>query len=473
MKKLFSIVMVVLLAVCLFVACNPEQPHVHELELVPAVAATCTTPGNTAYYKCSGCDLLFSDAEGQNEITLESTVVPAAHTTQSVAAVPATCEAAGVAAHYECTVCHKLFSDAAGTTEVTAESLAVAVLGHDYVAAYSEGVTTWTCSRDNSHTLPAVEGKVLVLVDGVYTGYNTLEAACNAVAENATATIIVNEDISVAETITVANKNLTIMNRDGANVTIQDAVTTHDTDTGSTSNQVARMFQINGTSAFVVSGNTTGSLKFQGAADGSAAHTECNRRVLFFIGATKTNLASGSVTLNDGVEVTGIASTGTTSFGVVVRGYGDVTINGGNYHDNTMAGNALFCVYGTTVINGGTFKDNTSTANSSSVVQNCGTLTVNGGLFDGNSQQYGVIVGATPSTTNIVGGTFSNNSSTHATAGAAIYTNSAATAVFNISGGTFTGNTLYDYYETSKGTINITGGSFVTNNGTYVNGVKQ
>ena len=44
-------------------------PHTHNLTLVAAKAATCTTAGNSAYYTCDGCDKWFADATGSVEIT--------------------------------------------------------------------------------------------------------------------------------------------------------------------------------------------------------------------------------------------------------------------------------------------------------------------------------------------------------------------------------------------------------------------
>ena len=50
--------------------------HTHTLTETPAEAATCTTEGNIAYWTCSVCEKIFSDAEGTNEITLADTVLP-------------------------------------------------------------------------------------------------------------------------------------------------------------------------------------------------------------------------------------------------------------------------------------------------------------------------------------------------------------------------------------------------------------
>ena len=53
-------------------------PHTHNLTLVAAKAATCTTEGNSAYYTCDGCDKWFADATGSVEITDKTSVkIPA------------------------------------------------------------------------------------------------------------------------------------------------------------------------------------------------------------------------------------------------------------------------------------------------------------------------------------------------------------------------------------------------------------
>lgn len=57
---------------------NPPLNHEHarNLRSVGAVAATCTTEGHKAYYKCS-CDKLFSDAAAQHETTVAEITIPA------------------------------------------------------------------------------------------------------------------------------------------------------------------------------------------------------------------------------------------------------------------------------------------------------------------------------------------------------------------------------------------------------------
>ena len=80
------------------------------------------------------------------------------HTLTAVAEVPATCETAGTKAYWECSVCRKLFSDADGKNETTLEALTIPATGH----AWGQPAWTWTgtesasaaftCGNDGSHT---------------------------------------------------------------------------------------------------------------------------------------------------------------------------------------------------------------------------------------------------------------------------------------------------------------------------------
>ena len=80
------------------------------------------------------------------------------HTLTAVPEVPATCETAGTKAYWECSVCRKLFSDADGKNETTLEALTIPATGH----AWGQPAWTWTgtesasavftCGNDGSHT---------------------------------------------------------------------------------------------------------------------------------------------------------------------------------------------------------------------------------------------------------------------------------------------------------------------------------
>lgn len=64
-------------------------PAHHDLTLVPAKAATDTTSGNIAYYKCGDCEKCFEDADGTKETTKDKVTIPALGTpVPSVTPVP-------------------------------------------------------------------------------------------------------------------------------------------------------------------------------------------------------------------------------------------------------------------------------------------------------------------------------------------------------------------------------------------------
>ena len=99
------------------------------------------------------------------------------HTLTAVEAVPATCETAGVEAYWKCSVCGKLFSDAEGKTETTLEKLAIPATGHAYgepVWKWNDDFTasaTFTCGNDDSH---------VETVNATVTNAVTTEATCEA-----------------------------------------------------------------------------------------------------------------------------------------------------------------------------------------------------------------------------------------------------------------------------------------------------
>ena len=150
---------------------NKNEEHTHNLTLVAAKAATCTTAGNSAYYSCDGCDKWFADATGSVEITDKTSVkipapghtagtewksddtnhwhecsrchdkndeaahdygsdnvcdtcgyyktVPHTHNLTLVAAKAATCTEGGKEAYYKCEGCGKFYEDVLGTKEIT------------------------------------------------------------------------------------------------------------------------------------------------------------------------------------------------------------------------------------------------------------------------------------------------------------------------------------------------------------------
>ena len=96
--------------------------------------------------------------EGKDYTDTKTVPIPAkGHTLTAVAEVPATCETAGTSAHWKCEVCGKLFSDAEGNTEITLEKLTIPATGHAYgepVWKWTDGfkaTATFTCANDTTH----------------------------------------------------------------------------------------------------------------------------------------------------------------------------------------------------------------------------------------------------------------------------------------------------------------------------------
>ena len=148
----------VLLAACIacaaftaaaaFSACVTEEEHVHDMTTHEAVAATCTEDGNTAYYECDGCGKYFSDEAGENEISLSDTVVPATgHDMTAVAAKDATCTEPGNSAYYVCDNCDKYFSDETGENEIQLADTVISAKGHDTTLVAAKDAT---CTEDGN-----------------------------------------------------------------------------------------------------------------------------------------------------------------------------------------------------------------------------------------------------------------------------------------------------------------------------------
>ena len=115
--------------------------HKHGLEPVEAVAATCTSTGNTEHYKCKDCGKLFSDPAGTKEITAESVIVGMLpHSPKELPAIEATCENTGLSAGSKCENCDTIII----------EQTVTAAKGHDFVSGiwrYDTAQHWKKCSR--------------------------------------------------------------------------------------------------------------------------------------------------------------------------------------------------------------------------------------------------------------------------------------------------------------------------------------
>ncbi len=98
----------------------------HTLSFVPAKAATCAEEGNIPYYICEVCGRCYLDEEAQLETTVVACTIDVLNTHADVVYVEATagnCCEKGLEAHYTCNICSKLFSDAEGENEITRASI--------------------------------------------------------------------------------------------------------------------------------------------------------------------------------------------------------------------------------------------------------------------------------------------------------------------------------------------------------------
>ena len=196
---------------------NKNEEHTHNLTLVAAKAATCTTAGNSAYYTCDGCDKWFADATGSVEITDKTSVkIPApGHTagtewksddtnhwhectvagcgviiesTKSartasdwIIDTPATATTAGTK-HKECTVCHRVLE----TQPIPSTGTELKIIAGDnqiYNKASGSDVTI-TCNGDfakftgikvdgsvvDSSNYTAVSGSTVLTLKASYLG---------------------------------------------------------------------------------------------------------------------------------------------------------------------------------------------------------------------------------------------------------------------------------------------------------------
>ena len=87
--------------------------HRHALSFVPEVSATCMVDGRPEYWHCDGCGLSFSDPEGRNTIRLdEQVILHPGHLVKHVPAAEPTAQAEGNTEYWECARCGLVFADA-------------------------------------------------------------------------------------------------------------------------------------------------------------------------------------------------------------------------------------------------------------------------------------------------------------------------------------------------------------------------
>ena len=150
-------------------------PTDHQCKKIDAVEATCTTDGNTAYYKCLVCGKCFEDDTFEKEITEESTVIKSdGHKLTKTDNVPVSCTADGNIDYWTCSICGRLFADDQGTKELQKSETVVSAKGHALVHVEAKTATCteagnaeyWQCTAcnkiflDDKATKEAAESEV-------------------------------------------------------------------------------------------------------------------------------------------------------------------------------------------------------------------------------------------------------------------------------------------------------------------------
>ena len=137
----------------------PELDHVHDLDLVEGTKATCTTSGTMDYYECSGCDAIYADENGENQISLGDLRIPATgHTAadpvkEGEETLPTCSSVGGYNLYTRCETCGFVLN-------VERVILPIDPEAHDWddgvvtkeATETEAGIRTYTCREDPSHT---------------------------------------------------------------------------------------------------------------------------------------------------------------------------------------------------------------------------------------------------------------------------------------------------------------------------------
>ena len=179
----------------------PKLSHVHKLNKIEAVDATCTGNGNIEYWVCTGCKKTFADDLGEKELNEEDLVVKATgHNLEAHEAVEAGCTSAGNSAYWSCDRCKGYFGDAEGKTLIDENSWVIAATGHNMTEhkAVAATCTTagnsayWSCDQckgyfsDSEGKTPIEENSWVIAATGHnMTEHKAVAATCTTAGNSA------------------------------------------------------------------------------------------------------------------------------------------------------------------------------------------------------------------------------------------------------------------------------------------------
>lgn len=275
----------------------------------------------------------------------------------------------------------------------------------------------------------AEEAPIALEMGGTIQEFNSLGSAVAAIPVGGEGTITVKADTKIRSSIDVTNKTVIIVDN-GAPVVIKDAMALEE--------GTNYLFVISGQGKVIIKASAKDYITFEGAGKTAANPKRC----MFNVGPQDGDKSTAATLEMTNVLVHGISTTYT---GGVARGFGTMVFNDCTIKDNETTVNGTFlCMYGKVTINGGEFVNNSNTYANGGLIQVTNTdgveLTVNGGYFANNSGVWGAAINTyAKSKVTIDGATFENNNALDAE-GAAVRTQ--GTTIIRNS--TFKGNSPYD-----------------------------
>ncbi len=112
----------------------PEVPPCeHVMEHVPAVEATCTSDGNIEYWRCTDCNELYRDAEGNEKVSVEQTIEYGGHVVVTVPPIPATATTPGYTEGRKCSRCGEIIEAPEFIAPTGCSITYHLFVGHDYL----------------------------------------------------------------------------------------------------------------------------------------------------------------------------------------------------------------------------------------------------------------------------------------------------------------------------------------------------
>ncbi len=169
--------------------------HTHVMTLTEAREASCTEDGNVEYWSCTACGKLYADSEGDREISLAETVVPASHKLSYYEPNEASCTEDGNVEYWTCTACGKLYADSEGDRELSLAETVVPAMhtggteiknekaASEYKDGYSGDVYCLGCGGMISHgvVLPHTSQMPAIVVSDVSTEAHTVRVVISIV----------------------------------------------------------------------------------------------------------------------------------------------------------------------------------------------------------------------------------------------------------------------------------------------------